>query len=184
MGRYLAGRLCTSFLLFVAITFFVFAAFFVVPEGNRSRAGFAPVRQGSLPHRYGDYLWDLAHGRLGYSTANREPVTNRLRRAIPVTLSLVIGGVIVWVLIAGPLGILAALRPRSVIERTVTIFVLLGVACHPLWLGLTFGWLFGQRLHVVPSTGYCDLFSPANDCGGPFQWSSHLVLPWLVFGLV
>src|SRR3954451_5295873 len=185
MARYLAARLCSGILLFVAITFCVFAAFFVVPEGNRNRAGFAPTTEGSLPHRYGEYVWSfLRHGSLGTSTANREPVTGRLVRAIPVTLSLVIGGMIVWLLIAVPLGILAAMRPRSLLERTITIAVLVGVACHPVWLGLTFGWLFGQHLHVVPSTGYCDLFSPTGECGGPGQWSSHLLMPWLVFGLV
>jgi peptide/nickel transport system permease protein len=183
MGRYLAVRLISCLAIFFAITFFVFAAFSAMPQSNRNALAYRA--HGSVPRQYGGYVWRLIrHGDLGYSYANREPVTDRLVRAVPVTLSLVLGGLVVWLLIAVPLGVLAALRPRSLIDRTVTVVVLIGVAAHPLWLGLSFGWLFGERWPVLPATGYCDLFSPATDCGGPAQWSTHMVLPWFVFGLL
>ena len=185
MARYLAARLCSCVGIFLAITLCVFLAFSLVPQNRNRRRGETYRAHGSVPSQYGHYLWGLVrHGDLGYSYANRESVTTRLVRAVPVTLSLVLGGVIVWLLIAVPLGILAALRPRSMLERTVMIVVLIGVAAHPVWLGLSFGYLFGQRWHVLPATGYCDLFSPTTDCGGPEQWSSHLIGPWLVFGLL
>lgn len=94
-----------------------------------------------------------------------------------------LGGLVVWLLIAVPLGLVAALRPRSLLDRTVALVVLIGVALHPLWLGLAFGWLFGERLSVLPSTGHCDLFSPATGCGGPAGWATHMLLPWVVFGV-
>ena len=163
----------------------MFAAFAAIPQSNRNRGAIAYRAHGSVPRQYERYVWRLVrHGDLGYSYANREPVADRLIRAVPVTVSLVLGGLVVWLLIAVPLGVLAALRPRSLVDRAVTIGVLIGVAAHPLWLGLSFGYLFGQRWPILPATGYCDLVSPTTDCGGPAQWTTHLVLPWLVFGLV
>jgi peptide/nickel transport system permease protein len=184
MGRYLAGRLVTCVVAVFAVTFLVFAAFSAIPQSTRTRRGPFQPSQGSLVHRYGDYVWGLVrHGDLGSSTANREPVESRLRRAVPVTLSLVLGGLVVWLLVAVPLGVLAALRPRSLLDRVVVIGVLVGVAVHPLWLGLTSGWLFGERLSVLPAAGYCDLFSPSTGCGGPVGWTTHMLMPWLVFGI-
>jgi len=184
MGRYLLGRLVSSVVALFAVTFLVFALYSAVPQSTRDRP-LAYRAHGSLPDQYGGYVWRLVrHGDLGYSFSNREPVVARLKRGVPVTLSLVVGGLVFWLLIAVPLGALAALRPGSVLDRTVTIVFLIGVAVHPLWLGLVFGYLFGERWPVLPPTGYCDLFTPVGECGGPFGWSSHLLMPWMVFGLV
>ena len=186
MARYLVARLASSLLVLVAITLFVFVAFDVTPA-NRPPPGAAtnPYRiHGSLPHQYGRFLWRLLHADLGRSYTDREPVTARLGRAVPVTLSLVAGGLLVWLAIAIPLGLLAALRPRSPVDLAVTVAVLVGVSLHPLWLGLVLGFVFGTHWHVVPASGYCDLFSPSTSCGGPAQWLDHLLLPWLTFGAI
>jgi peptide/nickel transport system permease protein len=187
VARYLLARLATSLALLVAITLFVFVAFYVTPA-NRPGPGLANSPywiHGSLPHQYALFLWNIVrHGDLGRSYADREPVTTRIGRAAPVTLSLVLGGLVVWLLIAVPLGLLAALRPRSLLDVAVMAFVLVGISLHPLWLGLTLGFVFGQHWHVLPAAGYCDLFSPSTACGGPAQWLDHLVLPWLTFGVL
>src|SRR6478609_118572 len=183
MGRYVVGRLVSCVVVLFAITFVVFAVYATIPQ-NRDRP-LAYRAHGSVPHQYGSYVWGLLrHGDLGYSYSNREPVMSRLRRGVPVTFSLVLGGLVVWLLIAVPLGLLAAMRPRSALDRTVTVLVLVGVAVHPLWLGLASGYVFGTRWAILPPSGYCDLFSPVGECGGPFGWSSHMLMPWLVFGLV
>jgi peptide/nickel transport system permease protein len=176
-------------LLFFAITLFVFVAFFVLPSNNSPRRP-ASLRDtyrihGSMPDQYAQYVWNLVrHGDLGDSYADREAVTARLFRAAPVTLSLVVGGLVVWLLIAVPLGILGALRPRSLLDRAGTAFVLIAISVQPVWLGLILGYVFGQHWQLFPTGGYCDLFSPTTECGGPAQWTSHLVLPWLTFGLL
>ncbi|MDQ2984602.1 MAG: ABC transporter permease [Actinomycetota bacterium] len=91
-----------------------------------------------------------------------------------------------WLLIAVPLGILSAVRPRSLLDRAATIFVLFGVSLHPVWIGLAFGYLFGYRLHWFPIQGYCEMRSPSAgaSCGGLVQWAYHLVLPWLTFAFL
>ena len=189
MGRYLAGRLASSVVLVFAVTLFVFVAFFILPKGGPrpGRLGAATTYElhGSLPGEYAHYLWRLvAHGDLGVSYADRETVTARLLRAAPVTLSLVAGGLLVWLLIAVPVGLAMALRPRSLLDRAATVLVLVGLSVHPVWLGLILSYLFGEHWHVLPPAGYCDLFSPSTDCGGPAQWVDHLLLPWLTFGLL
>jgi len=187
MARYLAARLASSVLVLVAITLLVFVAFYVTPaSGPRPGLTSDAYRvHGSLPHQYALFLWHLiGHADLGRSYADREPVTRRLVRAAPVTLSLVLGGLLVWLAIALPLGLLSALRPRSLLDLAVTVFVLVGISLHPLWLGLVLGFVFGQHWHVLPASGYCDLFSPSTACGGPAQWLDHLLLPWLTFGAI
>ena len=189
MGRYLAGRVASAVFLLFAVTFFVFVAFSLVPSRTGFRGPFATQDlyqlHGSMAHQYAGYVWNIVrHGNLGRSYSDRESVTSVVLRAAPVTLALVLGGVVVSLLIAVPLGLLTALHPRSVLDRAATVLVLIGVCSHPVWLGLMSGFLFGEHWHVFPSSGYCDLFSPATACGGLAQWSYHLVLPWLVFGFL
>jgi peptide/nickel transport system permease protein len=195
MARFVLARLLSFVAVFFAITLFVFICFFVLPaqDGPRRQGGLAGnifVRDtywnhGSMPHQYVHYVWAfISRGDLGHSYVNREAVTDRLRRAAPVTLSLVVGGVVVWLLISVPLGILSAFRPRSLLDRASTAFVMIGLSAHPVWLSLMLSYLLGYHWHVLPVAGYCDMFDPVGSCGGPVQWTYHLVLPWVVFGLV
>jgi peptide/nickel transport system permease protein len=196
MARYVIARLLSSVVLFFAMTLFVFVSFFVLPAttGGPRRtgavAGNVIIRDtyyahGSFPHQYSLFVWNFVrHGDLGRSYVNREAVTDKLRRAAPVTLSLVLGGVILWLLISIPLGVLSALRPRSLLDRGSTVFVTIGLSSHPVWLGLILAYFLGYRWHVVPVASYCDMIKPQTACGGPVQWAYHLLLPWLIFGLV
>jgi peptide/nickel transport system permease protein len=195
MARFVLARLLSSALVFFAITLFVFVAFFVLPAeaGPRARGGLAGNifirdtywQHGSMPHQYAHYVWHFVrYGDLGSSYVNRQPVTDALWRAAPVTFSLVIGGVLVWLLISIPLGVISALRPRSLIDRASNVFVMAGLSMHPAWLGLALGYLLTFRWQIFPKAGYCEIFSPTTSCGGPVQWSYHLVLPWLIFGFV
>jgi peptide/nickel transport system permease protein len=87
-------------------------------------------------------------------------------------------------LISIPIGVMSALRPRSLLDRGAMTFVLIGISAHPVWIGLIFAYVFGFKLHVTPITGYCDFINPATDCGGPVQWAYHLVLPWATFAIL
>ena len=165
--------------------------FYVVPrQGNtqltRGRLDTTRTQQFSGPvfHQYWQWVSGVARGQLGHSYVSRRPVAQIVRDALPVTLALTIGGAILWLLIALPLGVLSALRPRSFLDRGATVVVLIGISIHPLWLGLFLSYLFGYRLHALPFTGYCDMFSPVGACGGPTQWFTHMLMPWFTFSLV
>jgi peptide/nickel transport system permease protein len=84
-------------------------------------------------------------------------------------------------------GIYSALRPRSLIDRTSMVFVLIGVSAHPVWIGLILEYTFGVKLGWTPIAGYANFFGAASDsgqAGGPWQWFYHLILPWCTFALL
>jgi peptide/nickel transport system permease protein len=185
MLGYVLVRLATSVVLFFAITLFVFIAFFAMPRNDRREQPNEYRVHGPVMGEYAHYVWRIVgHGDFGRSYGNREAVTTRLFRAAPVTLSLVLGGLVVWLLISIPLGLLTAMRPRSAIDRSATMFVLLGLSVHPAWLGLMLSWLVGHELHALPPQGYCSLNNLSTGCDGLSHWTSHLVMPWVVFGIL
>jgi peptide/nickel transport system permease protein len=193
---FVVRRLLWGVVLALVITFCTFLLFFVVPTEG---AGRVDVRGGErttiaevfelqrtpVPQQYAEFLWGIVrHGSLGYSLVDREPVVDTLARTVPVTASLVIGGAVVWLLIALPLGVFSALRPRSLLDRVGMIAVFVGVSAHPAWLGLILSYVFGYKLRVTPLGGYCDFFYASTGCGGPVQWAYHLLLPWLTFAVL
>jgi len=140
---------------------------------------------GKLERSPGEYQgWGIKRPSLGESFATRQRVNVIVGRAAPVTASLVFGGAILWMLIALPIGILSALRPRSLLDRGAMVFVLIGISAHPVWIGLILAYTFGYKLGWTPITGYCDVINPGTDCGGPIEWAHHLILPWCTFALL
>jgi peptide/nickel transport system permease protein len=122
---------------------------------------------------------------LGNSFFSRQPVNTLVLRAAPVTASLVLGGAFFWMLIAIPVGVLSALRPRSLLDRVSMTFVLIGISAHPVWIGLIFAYFFGYKWHITPITLYADFFNPPQgEPGGPIQWAYHLILPWATFAIL
>jgi peptide/nickel transport system permease protein len=196
--RYIIRRILWAFVLFIAVTIVTFIIFFVIPANPAALiAGKAPrpIDIQRAAHfigtdrpvyiQYAKFVWRLVgHQSLGRSFATRQNVNDIVGRAAPVTASLVIGGAIVWMLIALPLGILSALRPRSLLDRIAMIFVLIGISAHPVWIGLIFAYVFGFKLGLTPITGYCNAVNPVGNCGGPVQWAYHLILPWITFAIL
>jgi peptide/nickel transport system permease protein len=194
--RYLIGRLFWSIFLFLALTLVAYVLFFMIPSDplrptRAQETEGLPIRDAYALHGpfyadWGRFVWRFVTERdLGHSVANRQPVTDRIMTAAPVTLSLIFGGMILWMLIAIPLGILSGLRPRSLLDRCAVIFVLVGISVHPIWLGLILRWFFsGGKFDVLPAGGYCNMVNPVGQCGGPVDWFSHLIMPWFAFSLL
>jgi peptide/nickel transport system permease protein len=114
-------------------------------------------------------------------------------RSAAVTGSLVLGGVLVLLLLALPLGPFLAARAGSAADRSILIVTLVFVSTHPLVTGLVLQLVFGRKLGWLPDSGYCPLLTSAPEpgfgtggasCGGPVDWVTHLVLPWLSFALL
>jgi peptide/nickel transport system permease protein len=196
--RYLIRRVLWAAVLFVVITMITYIIFFLIPAdparlacGQRATPRCIKLASHNLGldrpvyEQYGRFLWKLTyHHDLGRSYVNRHSVNETVLSAAPVTASLVAGGAVLWLSIAVPIGILSALRPRSLLDRVAMLFVLIGVSAHPVWIGLIFAYVIGFKLGWTPITGYCDFFNPATDCGGPLQWAYHLVLPWMTFAVL
>jgi peptide/nickel transport system permease protein len=186
---YLVRRLLWAVVLVLAVAMVTFIIFFVIPTnrvGNvRHRETTTNINEAVGVHGpvYVRFVWHLAHFSLGNSFRSEQSVRELVLSAAPVTASLVIGGAIVWLLIALPIGVLSALRPRSLLDRTANIFVLIGISVHPVWLGLVLLYVFGYKWKLFPLGTYCEVFTPPNgaECGGVIQWFWHLLLPWFTF---
>ena len=196
MLLYVVRRLAWAAVLLVAVTLNAYVLFYVVPTDDAALgASFANVSvdsgvnrfevEGSVLTGYVHYLGQLVHGDLGQSWRTHEDVTAIVGRALPATGSLVLGGAVLWISFALVIGVVSAMRPRSLFDRAGMIFVLIGIAAQPLWLGYVLAYVFGGRLHWFPIAGYCDFVRPQEgvSCGGPVQWTYHLVLPWFTFAL-
>jgi peptide/nickel transport system permease protein len=198
MLRYFIRRVLWAMVLFFVITVVTYVIFFIIPADPAKLACGQRATETCIKHaqhtlgldrpiyvQYGRFLWKLVyHHDLGKSFVTRQSVNKTVIAAAPVTASLVFGGALLWLTISIPVGILSALRPRSLLDRLTMVFVLIGVSAHPVWLGLIFSYVFGFRLGWTPITGYCDFFNPATDCGGPVQWAYHLILPWMTFAIL
>jgi peptide/nickel transport system permease protein len=202
MIRYLIRRILWAFLLFIIITFVTFVIFFMGPnDPARAQCGGDQAQRACLKlvtEKYGldrplyiqyakffDRL--VIHQSLGTSYATGQSINEAIGKAAPVTASLVFGGAVLWMIIALSIGVLSALRPRSVLDRTAMIFVLIGISAHPVWIGLIFEYVFGVKLGWTPIANYANFFGAPADSGqpgGPWQWFYHMILPWMTFSLL
>lgn len=143
----------------------------------------------------GDYLWHLVRGDFGKMWANtfitgqqtvqQQAVGDTLFPAVRITLSIVLGGALLVLLLAVPLGAIAGRSIGSVSDRTISLVALIGICTQPMVVGLILRTVFGNNLSWLPPSGYCTFGSgtPAQ-CGGPGAWAEHLVLPWITFSLL
>ncbi len=198
MLRYLIRRALWAMVLFIAVTLVTYVIFYIIPADPARLACGQRATQDCVDRaakflgtdqpvyvQYGRFLKRLVlEQNLGRSFTNRQSVNHVIAEAAPVTASLVFGGAVFWMLMAVPIGILSALRPRSLLDRSAMVFVLVGISAHPVWIGLIFAYFLGFKAGLFPITGYCDLINPTGDCGGPVQWAYHLVLPWLTFAIL
>jgi peptide/nickel transport system permease protein len=134
-------------------------------------------------HQYWTYLKHLLHGSFGLDFQNQIPVNSEIARALPVTASLVIGAAVLWLLIGVPIGIMSAVHPRSLRDRTATTFALIFLSMPTFVLGLMFllvlyYYLTVAGIHWFPAGGYVALTQ------NPVQWFVHLILPWFTLALV
>ena len=193
---FLLKRLFWALVLLWAVTLITFVVFFMLPDSSRNAQrnehGFSNGLQtqynahGSFPHQYVVFISHVARGDLGHSVRSSKTTVQELEEALPVTASLVIGGMILCIMIAIPIGLISALRPRSLFDRATMLWVLILVSCQPFWLGLMLSYFLGVRVHAFPVSGYCtfanhDKYTVSFFCSGPKYWAYHLVLPWLTF---
>jgi peptide/nickel transport system permease protein len=118
------------------------------------------------------------HFNLGFSYYSNAPVKTLISERVPATVSLVVGGAVIWVVTGLSVGIVSALRPRSKLDRGAMGTALVLVSAPEYWLGLIVLYLFADdigQVHVFPGSGsYVALTS------APVKWFTSLILPWLV----
>ena len=198
MARFLVRRILEGLLVMWLVTVGVFAIFYIGPGPKgvaRALAGKSATPQvvAEVSHRllldqpiwvqYWHFLWLLLHGNLGYSFYHDQSVNSILAAAFPITLSLVIGAAILWVIMGVLSGVLSAVRARSFADRAFTGLALFFYSMPTFVLGLLFLLFFYYELtihgiHAFPGSGYVPLTV------SPFNWARSLILPWFTLALV
>ncbi|MGO3148067.1 MAG: ABC transporter permease [Leucobacter sp.] len=196
MIRFFLARLGFGVLVLFLLSIFVFLLFYVSPSdpariiaGDKATEALMDqirINLGLDKPLYQQYLLfisNLLQGDLGFSYRTNVPVADIVLSRIPVTMSLVFGGVVLWLLIGIPIGIASAKRPGSVLDRVLQGFAIVGISFPTFVLGM----LALYTLYFLPTRWGFMLFPPAGyaEFGqNPAQWAWHLVLPWFTLALV
>jgi peptide/nickel transport system permease protein len=126
--------------------------------------------------RYGKWLWRTVQGDFGKSLVTRRPVSYELLSGIPATLYLALVGIGLSMLIAIPLGTIAAVRRNSPVDYTAQVSSLIGISIPEFWFAIICVLIFALYLGWLPSSGY---ISPFVD----FKQSlMFLILPAVAIG--
>lgn len=199
MARFLIRRILQGALVLLLMTFTIYAIFFLGPgpqyvarvmagksatqaEVNAIAAQFYLNKPWYVA--YGHFLGQLLHGNLGYDYYNNVPVTTSIKAAFPITLSLVIGAAILWLLYGVATGIISAVRTRSLMDRFFTTQALFFYSMPTFVLGLLLILLLYQVLTthgvaIFPAPGSYTSFTT-----NPAAWAHDLILPWITLALV
>jgi peptide/nickel transport system permease protein len=132
--------------------------------------------------QYWHFLVNLVHGDLGFSYFTGESVDTMLKQDLPPTVSLVIGGLVLWLVFGLSVGIISATRPRSLFDRSSTVGVLIGLSMPVFVIGellilFVFVPLNEHGFHWI-QTGYAGISQ------GIGPWVGHMILPWITLAAV
>jgi peptide/nickel transport system permease protein len=194
--RFLIRRILTGIVVIWLVATAAFLLFFARPVATVARqlAGHqatpAVINQvikdlgldQPIATQYWHFLDRTVHGNLGHSYYSQQSVDTIIKQDLPPTASLVIGGLILWLVVGLAVGIISATRPRSLFDRFSTVGVLIGLSL-PVFV-------VGEFLLLV-------VFVPLNQHGfhwiqdgyaGPSQglgvWTGHMILPWITLATV
>jgi peptide/nickel transport system permease protein len=193
VAAYILRRVLWGVVLLALVSLLTFVVFYVLPSAdpaqlragrNADPATIAQIRESlgldrPLTAQYWTFLTHLVlHADLGYSYYSGASVGALLVDRLPATISLTLGAVVLWVVVAVPLGVVSAVRRGTWVDRLTTGGALLGISAPVYWLGLVSLYLFAEDIgkwHVFPGAGS---YVPLTD--DPWQWLTSLILPWLV----
>ncbi|MFV0295763.1 MAG: ABC transporter permease [Hyphomicrobiaceae bacterium] len=126
--------------------------------------------------QYGVWLNRVLHGEFGKSLVTRRPVKVELIERIPATIYLALVGIGLSMLIAIPLGTLAAVKRNTVVDYLAQVTALVGISIPEFWFAILSVLFFSLYLGWLPTSGYV---SPFVDFWGSLQ---YLILPALAIG--
>jgi peptide/nickel transport system permease protein len=195
MARYIVRRLAgmVVLLLFVSAITFVIFNLFPATDPAVLRAGRQPtpeliqrIREDlgldrPWPVQFGDYVYNVfAHLDFGRSYQTNQDVLPLILDALPATISLAVGAVVVWLAVGLTIGIISAVRRGTWLDRAVISLSLIAISAPVYWLGLVALYLFAPDFGVfgLSFLGGQGSYKPLTE--DPAQWFKSLVLPWFV----
>ncbi len=199
MGRYIVRRLLWVAFVLLVIVLLSYVIFFIMPATDPAVifAGKQPTPElvAEVRRQFGmdkplliqmglfvkrvflgdEYGWPG----LGFSFNTRSALKPIIVSRLSVTVQLALGAAVMWLLLGIPIGILSALRPRSVFDRMAMGFALIGVSAPVFFLGPVFLYIFWFKLGVAPGSGYYSISQY-----GVVPWFQHFIMPWIVLALL
>jgi len=187
----LVKRLLSAIPLLLFLSFFVYLLVDLMPGDaaanlagdNASAADIAALREQlgldrPLVVRYIEWLGNIFTGDFGTSLYSSQSVTQILTERMPITLSLALVTMVIVILVGLPLGIIAAMRANSLLDRALTAFSSIAMAVPPFIIGLVLVIALAISSPIFPATGY----SPLGD--GFVPWFQHLILPAIAIAAI
>jgi peptide/nickel transport system permease protein len=195
MTQFILRRLASTIGVLFALSVLVFLIFFAIPgiDPARQIAGRNPTPEtlAAVRHTFGldqplplQYLHLMDHllirRDLGSYTNRGVNVISELAAATPVTLSLIIGAAVLWVVFSMLIGIVCAVLRNTVWDRGLMVLSLIAVSVPVFWFGQVANlvtqdrWHSSVLFHWIPPLGYTSITD------NPVMWFKHLVIPWIV----
>lgn len=109
--------------------------------------------------RFGHFLRNAATGNFGHSYFHRRPVSEVILERLPATIELTLAALVIALMISIPLGVLAAVRKNTWVDRSATLGSLLGISMPGFWFGLLLMLVFGVWMQWLPISGRSDMAS-------------------------
>ncbi len=191
MFAYVIRRLLATFVVMAVVAFVVFSLLYLTPGDPAAILAGDAATDDDIRNirarlgldepflvRFGGWVWALAHGDLGTSIFTNLPVTHLIAQRIEPTISLTVCTLIVAVLAAVPLGVIAAARAGTWIDRSVMAFSVLGFSVPVFVLAYILILTFSIGFDWLPVQGYRSFREDWWD------WLRHLILPSAALGTV
>jgi len=189
MWAYIVRRVLATIPVMAVVALFVFSLLYLAPgdpaaiiAGDQATPDDVERIRASLgldrPYlvRFGSWVWDILHGDLGTSIFTNLPVSHMIAQRIEPTLSLMIVTLILAISIAVPMGVVAAWKQGTTIDRLVMAFAVLGFSVPVFVVGYVLAYIFALELDWLPVQGY----TPFKQ--GFFPWMENLILPSIALG--
>lgn len=191
MLSYIGRRLLATIPVMAVVALFVFSLLYIAPgdpaaiiagdqatpeDVARIRASLGLERPFLV--RFGEWTWQIVRGDLGTSIFTNLPVSQLIAQRIEPTLSLMIVTLILSITIAVPLGVIAAWKAGSWMDRAVMAVAVFGFSVPVFVVAYLLAYIFALELDWLPVQGY----SPIGN--GFWRWLQHLILPAIALGFI
>jgi peptide/nickel transport system permease protein len=191
MFAYVVRRVLATIPVMAVVALFVFSLLYIAPgdpaaviAGDQATPADVERIRASLgldrPYlvRFGAWVWDILNGNLGVSIFTNLPVSTMIAQRIEPTLSLMIVTLLLAISVAVPMGVVAAWKQGTLIDRAVMAFAVLGFSVPVFVVGYLLAYYFALEWDLLPVQGY----TPFNR--GFWPWLENLVLPAIALGSV
>jgi peptide/nickel transport system permease protein len=191
MVSYILRRILATVPVMAIVAFFVFSLLYIAPgdpaaviAGDQaSPADVERIRESLGLDRpflvqFGSWLWHIVHGDLGTSIFTNLPVSSLIAQRVEPTLSLMTITLVLTIIIAVPLGVLAAWKAGSFVDRAIMTFAVFGFSLPVFVVGYVLAYVFALELEWLPVQGYTPFAQ------GFWPWLQNLILPAIALGCV